>query len=301
MVCDDCKSKLSSLATGDPFKGGSSGGPASSRQATNTLLRRGVTSNPYGHHCSICKQRCQVQGATFCTICAYAKGVCAICGKQVLDISMYKMSEGGGFNAVRAREQKAYKSAAQIAREEAQAELFAHLAQVGQVGKMPTKAALEAAGKKELAAALVAGYGGLHAAADAMGLSKRQLNEEAELRKEAKAQAAQKAAERARLAPPREEAPSAAPADDDLPPGVTPRAAAPRAAVAPPPPPPPAAPATPTSWEYDPNSGLYFQLSSRCYYDLKAAQFFKDGVCRPQRRVSLRSSRERIIIATDAR
>ncbi|KAL3929953.1 MAG: hypothetical protein SGPRY_001739 [Prymnesium sp.] len=224
MVCDDCKSKLSSLATNDPFKGGSSGGPASSRQASNTLLRKGVRSNPYGNHCKVCKQRCQVQGAMYCTICAYAKGICAICGKQVLDISMYKMSEGGGFNTVRERDQKAFKSPEQIAREEAQVALLEYLSQIGQPGKMPTRTALEKAGKKDLATALISSYGGLHAAADAMGLSKRQLNEEAEIRKEAKAQAAQKAAEYARVAAPAKATdPSSEQVEEDaedLPPGI---------------------------------------------------------------------------------
>lgn len=30
-------------------------------------------------------------------------------------------------------------------------------------------------------------------------------------------------------------------------------------------------------WQYDPNSGLYFQLSSGAYYDSKSQQYFKDG------------------------
>lgn len=230
MVCDDCKSKLSSLATNDPFKGGSSGGPVSSRMATNTLLRKGVKANPYSNHCKICKQKCQVQGAMYCTVCAYAKGICAICGKEVLDITMYKMSEGGGFNTVRERDQKSFKSPEQIAREEAQTALLEYLSEIGQPGKMPTKVALEKAGKKDLADALIRSYGGLHAAADVMGLSKRQLNEEAEMRKQAKTQAAQKAAELSRIAA--QDAPGLEPDDaseeqvaekEDLPPGVHPR------------------------------------------------------------------------------
>lgn len=98
---------------------------------------------------------------------------------------MYKMSEGGsGWHKVRDRDPKSFKSPEQIAREAAKEELVDFLASTGQVGRMPTKAALEAAGKKALAATLVSSFGGLHAAADALGLSKRNLIEEMEEKKQ---------------------------------------------------------------------------------------------------------------------
>ena len=63
----------------------------------------------------------QQNHATYCTVCAYSKGICAICGKQVLDITMYKMPEGGtSLHTVRDREEAKFKSAEQIAREKAQ-------------------------------------------------------------------------------------------------------------------------------------------------------------------------------------
>lgn len=30
-------------------------------------------------------------------------------------------------------------------------------------------------------------------------------------------------------------------------------------------------------WRFDPNSGLYFQLSTQCYYDGKSGMYYKDG------------------------
>ena len=208
------------------------------------------------------------------------------------------MSDGGNFShTVQSRDEASFKSAEQIAREAAQNDLVAWLQSTGQVGRMPTRAALETAGQGALAKALVASFGGLHSAADAMGLSKRLLNEEAEARKVAKREAAQQLAaeqeELRRAAPePLEPAPAHEQAaagggagggaggddDDDLPPGVgpaPPRAAAPAKAASVPPPPPP--PAGDPRWQYDPNVGLFFQLSTQCYFDNVKSLYAKGG------------------------
>ena len=280
MVCDDCSRKLSTLATPDPYKGAATGAGGPSRSVgENKALRKGVRSNPYGNCCKVCKMKVQIISATYCTQCAYGKGVCAICGKQVLDTSMYKMSEGLAMHKVSNRDEAAFKSAEQLAREGAQQGLLEYLSTTGQVGRMPTRVALEAAGKKELADALVASYGGLHHAADAMGLSKRLLNEEAEERKQAKRQQAQQAAEQAQQAAENQQEVAAAHGeggsasssslrteDIDLPPGIAlpaavqPPAEPPSAAEAPAPatavPPPPPARSTDSRWQYNPNDGL---------------------------------------------
>ena len=118
MVCDDCTARLSVLSAPDPWKSGSTSASAVRRVDENKALRKGIRSNPYGNSCKVCKLRVQQNFATYCTQCAYAKGICAICGKQVLDTSMYKMSEGGNFShTVRNREESSFKSAEQIARE----------------------------------------------------------------------------------------------------------------------------------------------------------------------------------------
>lgn len=47
---------------------------------------------PYGTtKCIICKQQVHQDGK-YCHTCAYSKGVCAMCGKQVLDTKHYKQS-----------------------------------------------------------------------------------------------------------------------------------------------------------------------------------------------------------------
>ena len=307
MVCDDCTRKLSTLSAPDPWKmagGSASGGVggATRRIDENKALRKGIRSNPYGNCCKICKMKVQQNHATYCTQCAYAKGICAICGKQVLDTSMYKMSEGGlSMHKPGGREEAAFKSAEQLAREAAQNELFDYLQSTGQVGRMPTRAALETAGRGALAAALVTSFGGLNAAADAMGLSKKLLTDEAEERKVAKREAAQQKAaqreEQQRLALEQQqlreqqgegaegaEGADAAPEDDDLPPGVAlpaagappPVADAPAVAAVAPPPPPPRVIADPR-WQYDPNTGLYFQLSTQCYFDAGKSLYHKNG------------------------
>ena len=257
----------------------------------------------------------QISHATYCTVCAYAKGICAVCGKQVLDTSMYKMSGGTSVHVVRERDEAKFKSPEQLAREKAQQDLLDHLQQTGQTGRMPTKAALDAAGQRELAAALLTSFGGLHAAAVAMGLSTRLLSEEAEARKQAKRAAAMQAAEAdaerraaaasseqgagresaAQEATGAEEPVSVAAIDEnDLPPGValkeaadeltkagecatagamagtTARAPATATTAS-------AAPSTDATWKYDPNVGLYFQLSTQSYYDHSKKAYFKDG------------------------
>ena len=309
MVCDDCTKKLSVISAPDPFK--KMDGPGATRAINeNKLLRKGIRSNPYGNACKICKLKCQQNNAIYCTICAYAKGLCSICGKQVQDTRMYKMSEGGnGWHKVRERDEKSFKSDDQIAREQSRSDLMEFCASTGSVGRMPTKATFEAAGKKELCATLVRVYGGLYAAADAMSLSKRFLMEEAEDRKEEKKRALLAAEEKRReeaAAGGEAGASSSTAADDmDLPPGVAtsaastaPAAPAPvpapaPAATAPVPAPAPAPASTaagkaPASvapgsapgsdeWKFDPNSGLFYQLSSMAYYDSKTGKYYKDG------------------------
>jgi cysteine-rich PDZ-binding protein len=155
MVCDDCTKQLSTISAPDPWKQGSSSGGPGRLVNENKLLRKGIRSNPYSNSCKICKLKCQQNNAIYCTICAYAKGLCSICGKVVQDTRMYKMSEGGnGWHTVRDRDEKSFKSPDQIAREESQKELLEFLASSGSVGRMPTRGMMEAAGKKELAATL---------------------------------------------------------------------------------------------------------------------------------------------------
>jgi hypothetical protein len=41
--------------------------------------------------CRLCKGSA-AQGAHYCSQCAYKKGICAMCGRKVLDTKAFKMS-----------------------------------------------------------------------------------------------------------------------------------------------------------------------------------------------------------------
>ncbi|KAL9954342.1 hypothetical protein ACROYT_G041866 [Oculina patagonica] len=50
--------------------------------------------NPYStfNKCKICKQTVHQAHSHYCQGCAYKKGICAMCGKQVLDTSNYRQT-----------------------------------------------------------------------------------------------------------------------------------------------------------------------------------------------------------------
>lgn len=98
MVCADCESKLSRVSAPDPWKSGSRNTNETGRRVGESKLGKSFAArrfNPYAtSRCSVCKQSAAQNGAKFCQPCAYAKGVCAICGKQVLDTRFYNMGDG---------------------------------------------------------------------------------------------------------------------------------------------------------------------------------------------------------------
>nr|VDD29608.1 unnamed protein product [Brassica oleracea] len=96
MVCDKCEKKLSKVIVPDKWKDGArnvtEGGGRKINE--NKLLSKKNRWTPYGTattKCMICKQQVHQDGK-YCHTCAYSKGVCAMCGKQVLDTKMYKQS-----------------------------------------------------------------------------------------------------------------------------------------------------------------------------------------------------------------
>ncbi|RDB23336.1 Cysteine-rich PDZ-binding protein [Hypsizygus marmoreus] len=97
MVCKKCETKLSKVAAPDPFTASSSSIKDGSRKVgENKLLSRpGSSKNrfqPYQGKCKDCKQPVTQNKAKYCHGCAYKKGLCAICGKQILDTTGYVMS-----------------------------------------------------------------------------------------------------------------------------------------------------------------------------------------------------------------
>ncbi|WZZ86460.1 hypothetical protein YC2023_115039 [Brassica napus] len=88
--------KLSKVIVPDKWKDGArnvtEGGGRKINE--NKLLSKKNRWTPYGTattKCMICKQQVHQDGK-YCHTCAYSKGVCAMCGKQVLDTKMYKQS-----------------------------------------------------------------------------------------------------------------------------------------------------------------------------------------------------------------
>ncbi|WFD19661.1 hypothetical protein MCAP1_001897 [Malassezia caprae] len=112
MVCQKCERLLSKTVTPDPYrnrnaagalvgrgsaaKTGVGRGPAAvggaRKVGENKLLSQSGRYNPLGSQCKLCKRRVTQERATFCQGCAYKKGLCAICGKQILDTTRYKQS-----------------------------------------------------------------------------------------------------------------------------------------------------------------------------------------------------------------
>lgn len=124
MVCESCKTKLGKVSCPEVWKGDEmvttpSGGatttstssPSASKQPKKSSGRE-VNENkllsskrkersaaatadrmqPYQRRCKICKGRIQMQGAYYCQGCSYKKGICPLCGKKVLDTTMYRQS-----------------------------------------------------------------------------------------------------------------------------------------------------------------------------------------------------------------
>ncbi|XP_039053688.1 cysteine-rich PDZ-binding protein-like isoform X1 [Hibiscus syriacus] len=106
MVCEKCQKKLSKVIVPDKWKEGASNTYESGGRKINEnkLLSKkhrfhdldlesiACRWTPYGNtKCIICKQQVHQDGK-YCHTCAYSKGVCAMCGKQVLDTKLYKQS-----------------------------------------------------------------------------------------------------------------------------------------------------------------------------------------------------------------
>ncbi|KAI8391389.1 cysteine-rich PDZ-binding protein-like protein [Radiomyces spectabilis] len=97
MVCKKCEKKLTALAAPDKWKEGSNNtktGTEGRKLNQNKLLSKSakLRFSPYETKCKLCKTKVHQDKANYCQACAYKKGICAMCGKQVLDTSAYKQS-----------------------------------------------------------------------------------------------------------------------------------------------------------------------------------------------------------------
>jgi len=98
MVCDSCEKKLGTLACQDKWKEGSRTTIESGMRKVgeNKLLSKQSVAqqrfSPYENKCKICKQKVHQMHSVYCQACAYKKGICSMCGKQILDVKNLKQS-----------------------------------------------------------------------------------------------------------------------------------------------------------------------------------------------------------------
>ena len=109
MVCESCEKRLKAkVCVPDKWKDGAQntnelkvGGGSKVSSATGEKvgktnkalekLKASETWIPKETICRICKSKTQVN-MNFCNDCAHKKGICAMCGKKVVDTSMHKMT-----------------------------------------------------------------------------------------------------------------------------------------------------------------------------------------------------------------
>lgn len=114
MVCEKCERALAKgVAAPDPWKDGSRNTNDTGRKiGENKALSKGFATrkhNPYAvSRCIVCGQSVSHSGARYCQPCAYSKGVCAVCGKQVLDTRFYAMGDANAGRRTKVYDPKEY-------------------------------------------------------------------------------------------------------------------------------------------------------------------------------------------------
>ncbi|ELU17920.1 hypothetical protein CAPTEDRAFT_18809 [Capitella teleta] len=98
MVCEKCQKKLGKVITPDPWKTGArnttegGGRKIGENKALTTKKNR---FNPYQESfkkCRICRTTVHQAGSHYCQQCSYQKGICAMCGKKIIETKNYKQS-----------------------------------------------------------------------------------------------------------------------------------------------------------------------------------------------------------------
>uniref|UniRef100_A0A674PHV1 Cysteine-rich PDZ-binding protein n=1 Tax=Takifugu rubripes TaxID=31033 RepID=A0A674PHV1_TAKRU len=95
MVCEKCEKKLGKVITPDTWKDGARNTTESGGRKLNenNLNPQTLESHKTGFAiCRICKSSVHQSGSHYCQGCAYKKGICAMCGKKVLDTKNYKQT-----------------------------------------------------------------------------------------------------------------------------------------------------------------------------------------------------------------
>uniref|UniRef100_A0A3Q1FVQ8 Cysteine-rich PDZ-binding protein n=1 Tax=Acanthochromis polyacanthus TaxID=80966 RepID=A0A3Q1FVQ8_9TELE len=91
--------KLGRVITPDTWKDGARNTTESGGRKLNEnkmLTSKKARFDPYSKTgfatCRICKSSVHQSGSHYCQGCAYKKGICAMCGKKVLDTKNYKQT-----------------------------------------------------------------------------------------------------------------------------------------------------------------------------------------------------------------
>ncbi|XP_063868681.1 LOW QUALITY PROTEIN: cysteine-rich PDZ-binding protein-like [Scylla paramamosain] len=101
MVCEKCQKKLGKVITPDTWKDGArntteSGGRKINENKLLTSKKNRfnpcTVSLPRFAECRICRSKVHQPALNFCQGCAYKKGICAMCGKKILDTTNYRQS-----------------------------------------------------------------------------------------------------------------------------------------------------------------------------------------------------------------
>ena len=98
MVCKKCEKKLTPNITPDKWKDGAvniATGSAGRRLNENKLLTKGINAfNPMGldRKCKLCSKKVHDPKHNYCQPCAYKKGICAMCGTQIADITLQRQT-----------------------------------------------------------------------------------------------------------------------------------------------------------------------------------------------------------------
>ena len=98
MVCEKCQKKLGKVVTPDPWKTGArnttegGGRKVGENKALTSKKRFAPYQSKCFEKCRICRTSVHQVGSHYCQACAYKKGICAMCGKKILDTKNYRQT-----------------------------------------------------------------------------------------------------------------------------------------------------------------------------------------------------------------
>ncbi|XP_063427124.1 cysteine-rich PDZ-binding protein-like [Mytilus trossulus] len=97
MVCEKCEKKLGKVITPDPWKTGArniteGGGRKIGENKALTAKKNRFAPYEGFAKCKICRSSVHQKGSHYCQGCAYKKGICAMCGKKIIETKNYRQT-----------------------------------------------------------------------------------------------------------------------------------------------------------------------------------------------------------------